>query len=163
MQTATPTLTGKAVAIQQNSASTETGIPSDGIDIFFSTDLQADLTNTINSKCQDLNDACYTALQDTILNSNSELEPRALGAVVIAGTVLMGLISMAIPAFYKEHKTIPVPMHFPPAVISQASAAVSATVVVMATGTAQPTITITPKPEATGLKGLVISRGRRGF
>lgn len=68
----------------------------------------------------------------------------------------MGYISTVLAYLYNsDKKYVPLTIYLPPAQITQASAAISATEIVVGTGSDIPTITITPKPEPTAVTGLV--------
>lgn len=132
-----------------------TGLPEDGIDIFISSELQGKIENVMKAKCQEVNDKCFQSVKDVINTPETELQSRATmgGLVTGAYAVFHMILGMAYLWNQKEEKVVQ--WHIDKEGIIQVSAAMSASEIVVATGTGAPSVTITPKPEPTTPTGYV--------
>jgi len=149
-QTTTPTLTGLEISY------TEVAGPGQGINIFLSSDLQGNISNTVKSNCPELDDQCFQSVRDLLISPNTELDPTIEPRWFFLGLAgLAGLLGLLIPAFRFASYEVPNPIYIPPAQVSQVSLAAPATEFVMFTGSGTPTMTITPKPEPTTITGYV--------
>lgn len=108
----------------------------------------------MDSQCRGtISNDCYHGVKGVLISPNTDLQTRQLGVALVAGTAIFGLIALAFPLYYNGDNIVPLQLHIPAAQISQASAAVTASVVAVGTGTAAPTILITPQPEPTIVTG----------
>jgi predicted lysophospholipase L1 biosynthesis ABC-type transport system permease subunit len=106
----------------------------------------------MDSNCKALNSQCLQSVRDGLVNTNTQLVARQIGAVGLVGAALAVIIGLSLPFIFEEHKLIPIPIKLDPSQISAATAAASATEIVVVP-TSGPPVTITPKPNPPTVTG----------
>ena len=109
----------------------------------------------MDSNCKTLNSQCLQSVRDGLVNTNTQLVTRQLGAMGLFGVVGAGLaaiVSLFLPFIFEKHKVIPIPIKLDLSQISAATAAASATEIVVVP-TSGPPVTITPKPNPPTVTG----------
>ncbi|KAJ5423592.1 hypothetical protein N7491_008808 [Penicillium cf. griseofulvum] len=128
----TPTLSGDVID------ATAVGDPAEnGIMLFLSPDLEDSVNSVMDSKCAELDSACYQAVMDVLEDSDRvlttrSLEKRQVGVLAGAAFAVAGIL---FPMFYRldSNHDIPVPLVIPAAHIEDAFNLETATAIVVVT------------------------------
>lgn len=129
---------------------TAVGDPAEtGIMLFLSPDLEDSVHSVMNSKCTELDSACYQAVidvleaSDRVLKAHS-LEERQVGMLEGAAVAVAGILFVMFYRLVSNHD-IPVPLVIPVAHIEDASSLGTATAIVVVTeGGSGVTVTAPP-------------------
>lgn len=114
-----------------------------------SDDVRANVQQAVTKNCGNFSNQCIEAVRETIFSGGTELNSRS--ADVIGFYLVSYLMAMLSIAWWEgpRVKEIPVALNIHDDFIAQASSAIAASTVAIATGEATPIVTFTVKPVPT--------------
>ncbi|KAH8433391.1 uncharacterized protein LDX57_011025 [Aspergillus melleus] len=142
----TSPLAGRALDIR------DTGNSEDGVDVYFSSELQDEVKEVIKDHCKEVDSDCIVSVQGVVGSPDTKIEARR--KPLLRGSIFGAIVALLCTLWQGQNQDAPpINIHMPSQIMNSMSAVATETVVVLVGPSETPTVTITQAPAPTTATG----------